>query len=219
MDKLTWTTISLETLKKYKINKCPFLFPFSFPFWRPHTDPSSLLVFPFPSSSQPFHLLFSMEEEEKKTLFLFLLFPSHLHRLMLKVCLRIVCNYACLHTEALLCVKVWKPFVAWGCEGKTAQTNFKQLQRHEDRWQTGASWLQTWVILYSNMLLGLCVGFVWADCCSLKCKHIKDRIKGSLGFFFSFDYPKLILPGFSSGFVQFLNDSDPDASFSWSVEH
>lgn len=154
---------------------------------------------------------------EKKTLFLFLLFPSHLHRLMLKVCLRIVCNYACLHTEALLCVKVWKPFVAWGCEGKTAQTNFKQLQRHEDRWQTGASWLQTWVILYSNMLLGLCVGFVWADCCSLKCKHIKDRIKGSLGFFsFSFDYPKFFLPGFSSGFVRFLNDSDPDASFSWS---
>lgn len=33
-------------------------------------------------------------------------------------------------------------------------------------------------------------------------------------FFFSFDYPKLILPGFSSRFVWFLNDSDPDASFS-----
>lgn len=68
----------------------------------------------------------------KKKLPLFPLSSSHRHRLMLKVCLRIVCNYACLHTEALLCVKVWKPFVAWGWERKTEQASFKQLQRHKD---------------------------------------------------------------------------------------
>lgn len=72
---------------------------------------------------------------------------------MLKVCLRIVCNYACLHTEALLCVKVWKPFVAWGWEGKTERTNFKQLQRHKDWWQAGASVMSADL---GNFILGIC---------------------------------------------------------------
>lgn len=67
------------------------------------------------------------------------------------------------------------------------------------------TWLQTWVILYSNMLSHLCNGFVWADCFSLKCKHIKDKIKGSSGFFFFFffKYPKFIQPGFSWGLCGF----------------
>lgn len=138
---------------KYKRNKCPFLFPFSFTYSRPHTcihtQTHIILFFILNFITTGLSISIQLNARGGKRP-LFLLFFSHLHRLMLKVCLCIVCNYACLHTEALLCVKVWKPFVAWGCEGKTAQTNFKQLQRHEDRWQTGASRLQTWVILYSK---------------------------------------------------------------------
>lgn len=63
------------------------------------------------------------------------------------------------------------------------------------------TWLQTWVILYSNMLSRLCDGFAWADCFSLKCKHIKDKIKGSSWFFFK--DPKFIPPGFSWGLCGF----------------
>lgn len=99
----------------------------------------------------------------RKEIPIFVLLFSHLHRLMLKVCLRIVCNYACLHTKALLCVKVWKPFVAWGCEEEAAQTNFKQDQRHETRWQTGALWLQTWLLPHSNMLFGAAAKHIMKD--------------------------------------------------------
>lgn len=126
MDKLTLTAIPLETLIKspQKISVL-FFFSLSFTYSSPHTCihtqihiillknfllTSSVPVLLFPSRLKPFHPFYSLEAEKK--LPLFLISFSHRHRLMLKVCLRIVCNYACLHGEALLCVKVWKPFVA-----------------------------------------------------------------------------------------------------------
>lgn len=101
-----------------------------------------ILIMNFITTGLPMSVLFStftysIPLKRKKTISLSLPFLPHWHRMMLKVCLRIVCNYACLHTEALLCVKVWKPFVVWSCERKTVQMNFKQLQRHKDLWQTG----------------------------------------------------------------------------------
>lgn len=79
---------------------------------------------------KPFRIYSDPQKKRKKNPNFLLSFFHH-YRLMLKVCLLIVCNYACLHTEALLCVKVWKPFVAWGWEGETEQAGegaLKQLQ-------------------------------------------------------------------------------------------
>lgn len=96
---------------------------------------------------------------------------------MLKVCPRIVCNYACLHTEALLRVKVWKPFVAWGWAGGTERASVKQLQTHEERWQRGpltADW--------GNVKTQVCVELSCFLYSGHKCKHIDDKIKGPSWF-------------------------------------
>lgn len=145
---------------------------------------------PFLLNFNPSYQLHSIPGEggsgEKKEIPIFLLLFSHLHRLMLKVCLRIVCNYACLHTKALLCVKVWKPFVAWGCEEKTAQTNFKQDQRHETRWQTGALWLQTWLLPHSNMLFGAAsnISILWKIRQGTPIEFLENSKYIRCGFFF-----------------------------------
>lgn len=122
---------------------------------------------------------------------------------MLKVCLRIVCNYACLHTEALLCVKVWKPFVAWGWEGKTERTNFKQLQRHKDWWQAGASVMSADL---GNFILGICFHVCAMDLSgqTVSASNVStSKITSRALCDFFFFYPKFIQPGFSWGLCGF----------------
>lgn len=68
------------------------------------------------------------------------------------------------------------------------------------------TWLQACVILYPNMLSHLCDS--WADCFSLKCEHIKDKIKGPLWFLLVSNI--LFSQDFSCG-LWFSYDSSPSS--------